>query len=105
MELEQLKKLEYIKRLSTKYLNILKPADGQFCNAEIRVLNYSELGCIITNMLKLCILALEQDNGKKSAIDVGLVLEQALHLFPSDEMELLDRINDLLVKKTNIGSN
>ncbi|MNL64198.1 hypothetical protein D3C87_1883910 [compost metagenome] len=50
-------------------------------------------------MLKMCVLALEQDNGKKLSIDVGLVLEQALQLFPADEMELLDIINEMLVKE------
>jgi len=90
--------LDYIKKQSAQYLNILKTADKGY-NAEIKVLNYSELGCVITNMLKLCILALEQDNGKKLSIDVGLVLEQALQLFPTDEMELLDIVNEMLVKE------
>lgn len=50
-------------------------------------------------MLKLCILALENDNYKKTLIDVGLVLEQALQLFPTDEMELLDIINEMQIKE------
>lgn len=62
-----------------------------------RGIDYSELGCVITNMLKLCILALEQENCKKQTIDIGLILEQALHLFPTDEMELLDIISEVLV--------
>ncbi|KAF2338808.1 hypothetical protein [Flavobacterium ginsenosidimutans] len=98
MDIKELKDLEYIKRLSAQYLNILKPADKNY-NAEIKVLNYSELGCVITSMLKLCIMALENDTNNKSSIDVGLVLEQALHLFPIDEMELLDVINEVLVKE------
>ncbi|MBO9586687.1 MAG: hypothetical protein J7574_21175 [Flavobacterium sp.] len=99
MEANELKDLEYIKKLSTQYLNILKPAADKSCNAEIKVLNYSELGCVITSMLKLCIMALENDTDNKSSIDVGLVLEQALHLFPTDEMELLDVINEILIKE------
>ncbi|WP_286971990.1 hypothetical protein [Flavobacterium sp. UBA4854] len=91
--------IEYLKKQSAQYLNILKTADKGY-NAEIKVLNYSELGCVITNMLKLCILALEQDNGKKLSIDVGLVLEQALQLFPTDEMELLDIINEMQIKES-----
>ncbi|PBI91687.1 hypothetical protein BSF41_12910 [Flavobacterium sp. ACN2] len=90
--------IEYLKKQSAQYLNILKSANKGY-NAEINVLNYSELGCVITNMLKMCVLALEQDNGKKLSIDVGLVLEQALQLFPADEMELLDIINEMLVKE------
>jgi len=90
--------LDYIKKQSAQYLNVLKSADKGY-NAELKVLNYSELGCVITNMLKVCILALENDNYKKPLIDVGLVLEQALQLFPTDEMELLDIINEMLVKE------
>lgn len=99
MEMKELKDLEYIKKQSAQYLNILKPTEDKNCNAEIRVLNYSELGCLITNTLKLCILALENENNKNPSIDVGLVLEQVLHLFPTDEMELLDIINERLVKE------
>lgn len=94
----EINELDYIKKQSAQYLNILKLAEKGY-NAEINVLNYSELGCVITNMIKLCILALENDNYKKPLIDVGLVLEQALHLFPTDEMELLDIINEMLVKE------
>jgi len=98
METAEIEKVNYLKKQSAQYLNILKSAEKGY-NAEINVLNYSELGCVITNMLKLCILALENDNYKKPVIDVGLVLEQALQLFPTDEMELLDIINEMLTKE------
>ncbi|SCY98934.1 hypothetical protein SAMN02927916_4578 [Flavobacterium anhuiense] len=98
METAEIEKVNYLKKQSAQYLNILKSAEKGY-NAEINVLNYSELGCVITNMLKLCILALENDNYKKPLIDVGLVLEQALQLFPTDEMELLDIINEMRTKE------
>lgn len=98
MENAEIEKVNYLKKQSAQYLNILKSAEKGY-NAEINVLNYSELGCVITNMLKLCILALENDNYKKPLIDVGLVLEQALQLFPTDEMELLDIINEMQIKE------
>lgn len=98
MENAEIEKVNYLKKQSAQYLNILKSAEKGY-NAEINVLNYSELGCVITNMLKLCILALENDNYKKPLIDVGLVLEQALQLFPTDEMELLDIINEMRTKE------
>lgn len=98
MKMVEIEKLEYLKNLSTQYLNILQPTEDKFHCAQIKVLNYSELGCVITSMLKLCILALEQENCKKQTIDIGLVLEQALHLFPTDEMELLDIISEVLVE-------
>ncbi|SFD10972.1 hypothetical protein [Flavobacterium phragmitis] len=98
MEMNEVKKLDEIKKLSGLYLNTLKPKDGKSPSAEIKMLNYSELGSVITNMLRLCILALEQDYGKNKMIDVGLILEQALHLFPTDEMELLDLVQEMLVQ-------
>lgn len=101
METAEIEKINYLKKQSAQYLNILKSADKGY-SAKINVLNYSELGCVITNMLKLCILALEQDNGKKLSIDVGLVLEQALQLFPTDEMELLDIINEMQIKESYV---
>ncbi|WP_236672947.1 hypothetical protein [Flavobacterium tagetis] len=97
--MKELKDLEYIKKQSVQYLNILKPTGNKSCNVEVKVLNYSELGCLITNTLKLCIMALENENHKNPSIDVRLVLEQALHLFPTDEMELLDIINEMLVEE------
>ncbi|WP_433835746.1 hypothetical protein [Flavobacterium anhuiense] len=96
--MKELIDLKYIKKQSAQYLNILKPNGNKSCNVEVKVLNYSELGCLITNTLKLCIMALENEN-KNPSIDVGLVQEQALHLFPTDEMELLDIINEMLVKE------
>ncbi|MFC4747229.1 hypothetical protein [Flavobacterium branchiicola] len=96
----EIKNLEYIQKLSAQYLNKLKPTVGKTYNTEIKVLNYAELGCVITEMLKLCILALDPENDKKSAINVALVLEQVLQLFPSDEFELLDIINEHLVSGT-----
>lgn len=98
MEKEQLGNLEYFKKMSVQYLNTLKLKEGKSSSAEIQILNYSELGSVITNMLRLCILALEQDYGKNKMIDVGLILEQALHLFPTDEMELLDLVQEMLVQ-------
>ncbi len=97
----EIEKLKNLKKLSAQYLNILKPNGKKGYNAEIKMLNYSELGCVIISMLKLCILALEQSNNKNSSIDVGLILEQALHLFPTDEMELLDLINEMLLLESN----
>ena len=105
MKINETKNLDNLKRLADGYLNTLKPTNDKngFYIAEIKVMNYSELGCIITNMLKLCILALNQDEYeisetvKQPAIDVGLVLEVALQLFPNDEFDLLSEINQVLV--------
>jgi hypothetical protein len=71
--------------------------------AEIRVLNYYELAYVISNMLKLCILALDQEapeiskTVKNTSINVAVVLEIVAQLLPLDEIEFLDEIDQILI--------
>ena len=96
--------LEDLKNLTAGFLSTLKPASDkkEIYTAEIKFLNYYELGCVITNMLKLCILAIDQEahkvteTDKNSSINVGLILEVTLQLFPMDEFELLSNISQKL---------
>ena len=60
--------------------------ESQTYTAQINVLNYFELGCIISDMIKLCILALDHDmhnvgEKKKQSINVSLILVTVLQLF------------------------
>ncbi|MDA6069154.1 hypothetical protein NJT12_05935 [Flavobacterium sp. AC] len=56
MEAKEIKNVEYLRKLVNKYLDISKEADNKTdCSAEIKFVNYYELGCTITDMLKLCI--------------------------------------------------
>lgn len=103
METDKIKKLEDIRVLSGKLLNALKKAEGKrgMYNAEIRVYGYCELGSVIRNLMKLCIIALDHDSAEvpptieNQYIDVGLILGIALQLFPVDEFEFLNEITDL----------
>lgn len=98
---KEIKNLEDLKNLTAGFLNTLNPASDKkdIYTAEIKFLNYYELGCVITNMLKLCILAIDQEahkiteTNKNSSINVGLILEVAHQLFPMDEFELLSTIS------------
>ena len=109
MEIKEVKDLEYLKKLMSLYLNTLKgPSDKtEFYTAEIKLVNYFELGCVITNMLKLCILALDGEAQeisktiKDPSINVALILEVVMQLFPVDEFELLSEMNELLIEKNN----
>jgi hypothetical protein len=109
MKKNEVKNFEYLKKLTSQYLNTLKaPNDKtEFYVAEIELADYSELGCVITNMLKLCILALDSeapkisDTIKSPSINVALILEVVLQLFPVDEFELLSEINELLIADSN----
>jgi hypothetical protein len=100
MELQNIKSLGNLQTLTAEYLNTLKPVQDEkdIYNVKIKVGSYYELGSIITNMIKSSILALDQNEAKDSnyeSINVVLLLETVLQLFPMDELELLDKIKEL----------
>jgi hypothetical protein len=103
MEKDEIEKLETIKRLTNYCFSTLKPVKDKsgIHTAEIRVYDYYELAAIIRNLLKLCIVALDDDGAevpstiKNQSIDVGLILGIALQLFPIDEFELINEISIL----------
>ncbi|MFH6992457.1 hypothetical protein [Flavobacterium sp. FlaQc-48] len=105
METNEIKKLENLRKLTTRYCNTLTPSTDQTgtYTAQIKMVNYYELGCTITEIIKLCIVALEQDAHqtsttiKYSPINVALVLEMVLEMFPLDEFELITEVNKVLV--------
>lgn len=105
METNEIKNLERPKKLADLYFRSLKPVDDKTETnvAQIKFINYLELGCVITDMLKLCILALEQDAHKISntnrsqSINVSLILEMVLDMFPLHEFEFLSEINRVFV--------
>lgn len=107
METDQIKKLEEIKALSARLFTGLKPMHDKrgMYNAEIRVYDYYELASVITNLIKLCIVAVDQDSAEvpntieNKHIDVGLILGIALQLFPVDEFELITEISYLYNEK------
>ncbi|MXO04012.1 hypothetical protein [Flavobacterium sp. HBTb2-11-1] len=106
MKTDEIKKQEDIRVLSGKLPNALKKAEDKrgMYNAEIRVYGYCELGSVVRNLMKLCIIALDQDSAEvpptiqNQYIDVGLILGIALQLFPVDELEFLNEIANLFSK-------
>lgn len=103
MEANEIKNLEKIRKLSVRYFNTLKHIDKtNIYTAEIRVLNYYELAYVISNMLKLCVLALDQEapeiskTVKNQSINVAVILEIVTQLLPIDEIEFLDEIHPLI---------
>ncbi|MBS7254562.1 hypothetical protein [Flavobacterium branchiicola] len=103
METNEIKNLNRLKELTALYFTTLKPAteNPKVQTAQIKVLNYFELGCLITDMLKLCILALNNEmhnvqEKKNDSIDVSLVLETVLSIFPLDEMEFLGYVGEIV---------
>lgn len=113
METDEIKNMENMERFAEMCLRTLKPTgdkDGLY-TAQIRVHSYLELASVIRNLMKLCIVALDQDAAELPAtiqsqsIDVGLIIGIALQLFPIDEFELLSEISDLYPKATTSEEN
>ncbi|PWB26556.1 hypothetical protein [Flavobacterium sp. HTF] len=108
MQTDEIKNLESLKKLTAIYFRKLKPTNDKTGTnvAQIKFVNYYELGCVITNMLKMCILALEHNAEKvsitnRNQINVSLVLETVLEMFPLDEFEFLSEISDLVAADSN----
>lgn len=105
MEINELKKLENLRKLISSHFNTLKPlSDKQEFNlVQTEKLDCYELGCVIVNMLKMCALAVDQDahkiveTNKSQPINVVLILEMVVEMFPLDEFELLSKINQMLI--------
>jgi hypothetical protein len=104
MEINETRTLENLKRLTALHFHTLKPVGNKSKAyiAQIKFVNYFELGCVITDMLKLCILALDDETHKLSeknkneSINVSLILETILHLFPMDEFEFLSDVSEMV---------
>lgn len=104
MEPNEIQNLARIKNLYAIYFQSLNPGDNKIKTnvAEIKFINYFELGCAITDMLKLCILALDDDSknisetNKSQSINVGLILEMVLDMFPLHEFEFLSEMHRVI---------
>jgi hypothetical protein len=108
MERNEMENLEKFKKLTARYFHTLKPGEDQTQSntAQLKFVNYYELGSVITNMLRLCIVTLDQHAPKFSEreeyepINVGLILETVLQLFPMDELEFLSELSQLLAAES-----
>lgn len=109
MEATEIKNLDHLKKLTSLYFHTLKPTNDKTDSnvAQIKFQNYSEMGYFISDMLKMCILALDQnahnflENNKKQSINVSLILETILQLIPLDEFEFLSEINEIVMNDSN----
>ena len=104
METSETKKLENIKIIIGKYFNPVNSDNDktEFYTAQIKI-NYYELGCVITNMIKMCVFTLDHDGHIKSStnknpVNVSLVLEMILEMFPLNEFDLLGEISEIAAR-------
>ncbi|WP_264536840.1 hypothetical protein [Flavobacterium sp. N1736] len=102
METNETETLARLKRLTAQYLTTLKPTNkANSHTVQFKVVNYLELGCVITDMLKLCILALDNDmhkieEMKHESINVSLILETVVQMFPLNEFEFLSYVGEIV---------
>lgn len=95
--------LDKIKKLTQEHFYILKPHPHRKDVFHINLLTngYLDTSFMIANLVKVCIMALEADYGpdhliKEPKKDISEVLGFVLQMIPFEEMELLDKINELL---------
>ncbi|MFH6963159.1 hypothetical protein ACHRVK_12230 [Flavobacterium plurextorum] len=107
MEKSEFENEEKFKKLMRYYFETLKSAnkENEHYVAKVRFSSYYELGCAINEMLKLCILGVDNDVHKisetdiRTTINLSLILEVVHQLFPLDAFEFLDEIDDMFLKK------
>ena len=107
MEKNAMENEEKFKKLMRYYFKTLKSAnkENEQYVAKVAFSSYYELGCTINEMLKLCILGVENDIHKisetdiRTTINLPLILEVVHQLFPLDAFEFLDEIDEMFLKK------
>jgi hypothetical protein len=106
MEINEIKKLENLRKLISSYCNTLKSVGdkSEAYLTQTKKPDYYELGCIIVNILKMCALAVDQEahknveTNKNQPINVAFILEMVVEMFPLEEFELLSEIKQILIK-------
>lgn len=95
--------LDKLKKLSEEHYYTLKPnahKKGVF-NINLLTDGYLETSFMISNLLKVCIMALEADYVPNRLVqepehNIREVLGYILYMMPYEEMEFLDKVKDLL---------
>ena len=97
--------LNFIKSLSKKDFSALKPYPFKEGYYTIGIITegYLETSFIISNLLKVCIIAMEADYCSTRSIpepehNIREVLGYVLDMIPHEEMELLDVIRDIALE-------
>ena len=101
METEKIKTLEELKDFASYHFKVLKPAkdkEGQSIR-EIRFYGYTDMTCLGVNLIRMCLNIIYSDELDNREIYIGSVLELALQLIPSAEIEVLDEIYRMLNKQ------
>ncbi|MFV8343582.1 hypothetical protein [Flavobacterium sp. XS2P39] len=107
METNGIKKIQELQEMVNTHFTKLKPNEKEknTCTVSFTVYDYSHLMFIISDLMKLCIYATEDEFGLDSCsvvsskINIAQILEIAIELLPIDEAEFLDQSRKLFFKK------
>lgn len=103
-----MKKKELLEKLNTlqqSHLGILKPMEnrnGSYYEISIPVNSHLELMFLICNLLKVCTLAMGEQEAineiqiRQPEHNVQEVLRHVLHLIPLEELQFVDEVSALL---------
>lgn len=105
MKTNEIKTLEEFKAFASYHFAMLKSAENIYAGhiLEIRVSGYSDMIGLATNLIKMCAYTVQTEGPyvpnlvKDPYIDIVSVLELALQLIPHAELEVLDKIHQLLI--------
>lgn len=99
MEESRIKTLEELKHLASYHFKMLRPAHSIYEGhiREIKFDGYSDMIGLGVNLIRICLHIVHSDELDNKEIYIGSVLELALQLIPSTELELLDEIYKLKI--------
>lgn len=102
METDKIKTLEEFKDFASYHFKLLKPAGDKVGEStrEIRFCGYTDMTCLGVNLIKMCLNVVYSDELDNRDIYIGSVLELALQLIPSAEIEVLDEIYRMVNEKS-----
>lgn len=99
MEESRIKTIEDLKHLASYHFKMLRPAQSVYEGSirEIKFDGYSDMIGLGVNLIKICFHIVQTDELDNQNIHIGSLLELALQLIPSAELELLDEIYKLKI--------
>jgi hypothetical protein len=103
LDAKDIKNLDDIRETAAIYFRMLKPHTKKEAvyTAKISVIGYADALHIAADLLKLCMLANENEGECESAvlrnkhINTNAIIELALQLLPTQEAEFLDLLHEL----------
>ena len=103
MAADENKTIEEFTHFASYHFKMLKVAknsnDGYIL--EIKVSGYSDMIRLGMNLMNMCLHILQTDALDNKEMDIGAVMELALQLFPRAELEVLDEIQEMLLKENS----